>query len=232
MMLEQVVSLSGGKDSTAMLFLMLEHGERIDDIIYFDTGWEYPEMEEHIEKIERLSGLNITKLHPEKSFDYWMFDHARTRGAHIGEKGYGWARPNARWCTSIKTHTIDAYLKGRDVIQCVGIAADEQRRIRDKRYPLVEWNITERAALEYCYSLGFDWGGLYDHMDRVSCFCCPLQGLRQLRALRSSHPELWERLQDMDRRSPNDFRFGCPVSELERRFASEDNQLEFDFAEE
>ena len=33
-----VVSLSGGKDSTAMLLMMLEKGMPVDDILFCDTG--------------------------------------------------------------------------------------------------------------------------------------------------------------------------------------------------
>lgn len=44
-----IVSLSGGKDSTAMLLMMLERGEDIHSVVFFDTGWEFPEMHEHID---------------------------------------------------------------------------------------------------------------------------------------------------------------------------------------
>ena len=38
------VSLSGGKDSTAMLLLMIERGMPIDLVLSADTGMEFPEM--------------------------------------------------------------------------------------------------------------------------------------------------------------------------------------------
>ena len=37
------VSLSGGKDSTAMLLLMIERGMPIDIVLTADTGMEFPE---------------------------------------------------------------------------------------------------------------------------------------------------------------------------------------------
>lgn len=163
-----------------------------------------------------------------------MFDHVLKRGKRAGEHGYGWARPNARWCTSkLKTEVINKYLnslsKTRDVVQCVGIAADEVRRVKDKRYPLVEYGITEKEALAYCYSHGYDWGGLYEKFGRVSCWCCPLQSLDDLRALRKDFPKLWDGLRDMDRKSCNSFRVGCSVEELEMRFSNEDKQTRIDF---
>lgn len=48
------VSLSGGKDSTAMLLLMIERGMPIDMVLYADTGMEFPEMYAHIAKLECL----------------------------------------------------------------------------------------------------------------------------------------------------------------------------------
>lgn len=228
-----VVSLSGGKDSTAMLLMMTKRGMRVDEAVYFDTGWEFPAMHDHLDLVEERAGIAITRFGPDKPFDYWMFDHVRTRGDHKGEAGYGWARPNARWCTKLKTTAIDKHIasisQGGEVVQYIGIAADEPHRIRDKRYPLAEWGVTEAAALEYCYAHGYDWGGLYEHFPRVSCWCCPLKSLPELRKLRHEFPELWARLREMDARAWNSFRIDYSVDQLERRFALEDAQTVMDF---
>ena len=45
-----IVSFSGGKDSTAMLLMMIEKGMKIDKVIFCDTGAEFPQMYEHIKK--------------------------------------------------------------------------------------------------------------------------------------------------------------------------------------
>lgn len=46
------VSLSGGKDSTAMLLLIIERGMPIDMVLTADTGMEFPEMYEHLAKLD------------------------------------------------------------------------------------------------------------------------------------------------------------------------------------
>ena len=60
------VSLSGGKDSTAMLLLMIERGMPIDMVLSADTGMEFPEMYEHLAKLDehlfRERGIHITTL--------------------------------------------------------------------------------------------------------------------------------------------------------------------------
>ena len=88
----------------------------------------------------------------------------------------------------------------------------------DKRMPLVEWGWTEKDCLDYCYANGFDWDGLYDIFHRVSCWCCPLQSLQELRNLREHFPELWEELKEMDKRVWRPFKEDYSVEELEIRF--------------
>ena len=48
-----VVSCSGGKDSTAMLLLMIERGMPIDMVLVADTGLEFPEMYRHWDRLAR-----------------------------------------------------------------------------------------------------------------------------------------------------------------------------------
>ena len=58
------MALSGGKDSTALLILMIEKGMPINYVMTADTGMEFPEMYEHLQKVDeylhRERGLNIT----------------------------------------------------------------------------------------------------------------------------------------------------------------------------
>ena len=115
----------------------------------------------------------------------------------------------------------------------VGIAADEEKRVKNEQYPLVEWGVTEAEALHYCYDHGFDWGGLYEIYHRCSCWCCPFQRIDELRKLRTHHPELWQRLILMDNRAREQFGAGplgqfkenWSVQALDQRFSMEGEQL-------
>ena len=108
------------------------------------------------------------------------------------------------------------------VIEYVGIAADETKRIKDKNYPLVEWGMTESDCLSYCYRRGFDWGGLYEIFSRVSCWCCPLQSLEELRKLYRNFPDLWRQLEEWDNSTWRTFLKNYSVRELAARFDFED----------
>ncbi len=239
------VSVSGGKDSTAMVIEMVERGLPIDCAVCADTGMEFPEMYEHLARLDdflyRERGLHITILQSQYSFEYYMFEKPVQRSEewkHIPPYGYGWPGLRQRWCTGqMKTHLLNKHINGlkedKQVLHYVGIAADEPKRIKGEKYPLVEWNITEAEALQICYRHGFDWGGLYEIYHRCSCWCCPFQRIGELRKLRKNHPELWQRLQGMDARAREQFGPGplgqfktdWSVERLEARFAAEDMQI-------
>ena len=172
--MKNVISFSGGKDSTATLLLLFERGERIDDIVFFDTGWEFPEMYDHIEQIENFIGRKITRVKPPENFTFLLTGHRRVirRGKYAGQEmiGYGFPGFGTRWCTGRKQSTLEKYFaqyKTHGVIDCIGYAADEQNRQQNVRptkwhkfrFPLIETGMTERDALKYCYDRGFNWGG-------------------------------------------------------------------------
>lgn len=57
--MNNIVSLSGGKDSTAMLLMMIERKIPIHSVVFVDTGWEFPDMYNHIELLERQIEIKI-----------------------------------------------------------------------------------------------------------------------------------------------------------------------------
>jgi hypothetical protein len=142
--------------------MMLERGEKIAAVVFFDTGWEFPEMYDHIRLVEEKTGVKIWVLHPRIPFEYRMLHRHVKSPTHGDVYGYGWPS-NARWCTRQKIRTLDYFSKPfKNFVQCIGFAKDEDHRaIKDpkKRYPLIEYNVSEKEALEYCKSLGYTWGG-------------------------------------------------------------------------
>lgn len=126
----------------------------------------------------------------------------------------------------LKKNPTEKYLKDKKYFMFIGIARDEEKRHKIKPenviHPLYDWNITEKQALDYCYSKGFDWGGLYKNFNRVSCWCCPLKSLSELRSLRKLFPDLWLKLLDMDNRSYNRFKKDYSVKFLDEKFNKED----------
>ena len=239
------------KDSTAMLLLMIERGMPIDTVISADTGMEFPEMYEHLAKVDeylfRERGLHITTLRHPKGFEWMMFEEPKQRKSSLENRarfgvppyGNGWPGIHVRWCTGqLKTHLVNKEVNrlkaDKAALHYVGIAADETKRCKDDIYPLVMWCITEADALQICYDRGFDFGGLYKIYNRASCWCCPFQRIGELRKLRRHHPELWARLMELDERAIaqfgpgplGQFRKDWTVARLEARFAEEERKAE------
>lgn len=234
---KHIVSFSGGKDSTAMLLKMIEENMQIDEIIFCDTGLEFPAMYEHIRKVEKYIERPITILRSKYTFEYYMFEYEKTKGKNKGSKGYSWPDFKNRWCTRIlKEQVVRQYLrKNKEVTEYHGIAIDEAHRAdknndgRMIKYPLIDWGMTEKDCLDYCNRKGFDWNGLYEKFNRVSCYLCPLQRLGELKIIYNDYPELWQKMKELDDRSIKQFgrkfRSDYSIQELEERFCQEDEQI-------
>lgn len=121
----------------------------------------------------------------------------------------------------------------------MGIAADEKKRIprakeKGQILPLVDFEMTEQDALEYCYNHGYHWAEdgveLYSILDRVSCWCCRNKNLNELRRMYQYLPSYWEKLKEMQNKTflpYKNYKYkGKPcrtVQELENRFQEEGN---------
>lgn len=233
-----VCSLSGGKDSTAMFLELIRRKYPLDEVVYCDTGLEFPAMERHIEKLRKVAeqhGIKFTTLKSDKSFEYYMNEYPIKKKDGTTQRGWSWPGPRMRWCTSrLKQQVIRSYFKEmrktHDVRQYIGIASCEAHRLdraeakmaTDRLYPLIVWGMTEADCLQYCYDRGYDWEGLYNIFKRVSCWCCPLQQIGELRKLRKRFPDLWERLKDMDNNTARTIKAGYSVEDLEIRFQLEE----------
>ena len=194
--MKHIVSFSGGKDSTAMLLMMLEKGMQVDQIIFADTTLEFPEMYEYIDKIENYIGREIIRTKPKKSFDEWCYGKI-VRGKRKGEiRGLPPVLYPCYWTRESKVNPMFQYTKGNCVY--FGIASDEYKRANPKPditavYPLVEWGVTEMECLDYLRNLDLA-NPLYLHVKRTGCWLCPKQNKRSLKHLYTFYPELWEKL--------------------------------------
>ena len=217
--MNQIVSFSGGKDSTAMAIL---HPEI--PLAHFDTGWEFPEMIEHVKT------FSPTMLQPRHTFYSLAIK-------------YGWPSMLRRWCTREKIEALNKNAKG--CIQLIGFSTDEIHRTKTKamqrkktppRFPLIEKGLSKSDVLRFCKEHGYTWGGLYDRIDsRISCYCCPLKGSPKVwKRIRKQYPELWEHMLWLDNKiteaGKNGGFYGSKtVHDLEKRFEDEDRQEVLNF---
>lgn len=221
---------------------MIRRDMPIDAVLNVDTGMEFPSMYDHIDKVDdflwRERGIHLTRLKAGKTFEELMFEATKENGT----QGYGWPHAMFRWCTGqLKTSVIQKFTKQLDYkpYHYIAFAADETKRLkrknsqnRMKRYPLIEWGITEAQALAGCYATGYTWNGLYEHFSRVSCWCCPLQSLKELRNLRTYYPEIWTMLRELDDRVISQFGWSHPYARFRPRESVRMLEVRFDFEKE
>lgn len=208
--LKYVASVSFGKDSLAMLLKLLEKHQKLDEVIFYDTGMEFEaiyNIRNIIKDLLEIENIQFTELKPKYSFEWKMLQKEVHKRDGTFQCGYGLCGGKCRWGTSEKNNTINKYLKakyGNDYIEYIGIAIDEPKRIEKfennihKIMPLVLWGMSEKECLNYCYSRGFNWNEngveLYSILDRVSCWCCANKNLKELENYKKYLPDYYKQL--------------------------------------
>ena len=147
------------------------------------------------------------------------------------QKGYGLCGGKCRWGTTEKNITISKYLKqqyGEDYKEYIGIASDETKRIEQERtmhklLPLVDWKMTEKDCLNYCYDKGLYWEEngirLYDILDRVSCWCCGNKNKTELENMRIYLPEYYlKRIELLKQIKKNNKKGSIVVKQAKKEF--------------
>ena len=202
--MKKIVSFSGGKDSTAMLLRLLELNVKIDEIIFADTGFEFPELYEYIKTIEKHINRKITILNPEPNkFKDWFYGEV-TRGRNKGKvRGFPLIAFPCWWSRESKIVPLYKAQKEADIVY-VGIAYDEKNRMSKTdnklKYPLVDWKWTEQDCIDYLNKKDL-FNPLYVNFDRLGCWFCQKQGIKSLYVLWKNYPELWAKMKEWDKES-------------------------------
>ena len=103
------ISVSGGKDSHAMLFLVRDLADRQGVprekllAMYADTGMEWHNAGEHVQALCKAAGIELVTVYPVRP----MIENIRWR-MNKGIGGCAFPSPSCRWCTSEqKKHPMD-----------------------------------------------------------------------------------------------------------------------------
>lgn len=225
-----IASVSFGKDSLAMLLLILETGQPLDEVVFFDTGMEFQaiyDIRDSVKQTLAEKGILFTELHPPREFLFDMLYREKTKRDGSKVYGDGWCGGACRWGTYIKQRIINKHTDGCHVY--VGLAADEIGRLANleshKSSPIADAGMSEADCLQYCYDRGFFWEEdgirLYDILDRVSCWCCRNKNLKELRNIYWNLPKYWNRLCDLQTHISEPMKKDYSVFDLERRFQLE-----------
>lgn len=195
-----ILSLSGGKDSTALAFFIKENMPEIFEkmeLVFCDTEKEIPETYDYLNKIEVFLGKEITVLKPEIGFDHYMsiYNHLPS----IAQ----------RWCTiELKTKVFRKYVdklfkqNGAGVVKLyVGIRADESERTVSSLnndtcvqaiYPFVDYGLCKKDIESILKKTGIGYSEYYKWRKRSGCYFCFYQSKNDWLNLYEHHPELYK----------------------------------------
>ena len=211
--MKYIACCSFGKDSLAQIVVAKEHGEPIDAVIYSEVMFtdeisgEFPEHRDFIynvaiPKLKELYGLETIVLRSEQTM--WRdFHTVRVRGS---TKGLLRGFPIPGLCNinrDCKIPPIRKYLAEQtdEIIQYVGIAADEPKRLKrlegtNRVSILAKYGVTEAQAKDICERMGL-LSPIYNITHRNGCFFCPNASEKEIRHLYFNHPDLWELLREL-----------------------------------
>ncbi len=187
-----ILSLSGGKDSTALAIYMKAKGEVPDmEYVFCDTGEELPETYEYLDRLEVVLGKPIVRLNPDRPFKHYLDVY---RGVLPDA--------NTRWCTRmLKIKPFERFIEDGPVISYVGIRADEESRrgyVSTKpnitvRYPFIEDTLFQEDILRLLHDSGQGLPTYYNWRSRSGCYFCFFQQLNEWVGLLEHHPDLFEK---------------------------------------
>lgn len=184
-----ILSLSGGKDSTALAIYLRD---RVPDMeyIFHDTGKELPDTLSYIEKLEAYLGQRVQRTTTRQGFD----DILRTKGGLLPSG-------KRRWCTDyLKLKPFEAFIGDEPCMNYVGIRADEDRvgYISHKPnitpvFPFRDDGIDYAGVVRILENAGVGmppytkWG-----RTRSGCFFCFYQQKIEWVRLKQHYPKLFE----------------------------------------
>lgn len=193
-----ILSLSGGKDSTALAILMRD---KVPDLeyVFCDTEKELPETYDYLGRLEAFLGKSINVIKRPGGFD----DIYESRNRFLPS-------PQARWCTEyLKIRPFEQYVGDERCFSYVGIRADENRKgyISTKssvmpQYPLIELGITKADVLRILKESGLGLPSYYSWRSRSGCYFCFFQQRIEWVGLLEKHPDLFWKAAGYERRDP------------------------------
>lgn len=237
--IKYIASLSYGKDSIAMLEVIKKYNMPLDRIVHVEIratptiSADLPGMMDFKVKADKIIkdryGIQVEHLQAPKSYEEYFYTIVRGKKSKNAGKIYGFPFRMGAWCNSRLKMSILNKFNRKNIIQYIGIAADEPNRFKilneRKTSPLVEYEVTEQQCYDWCKENNL-LSPVYENSFRGGCWFCHNQRLSELRNLRKSYPGYWNLMLKWDKDSPSTFRTdGTTVHDLDKRFELEDRQL-------
>ena len=222
-----IVSMSGGKDSTALALHISQTRPELDvEYVFCDTGSEMDETYQYLNQIEAFLGKKILRLPQdmEGGTKYHGFEHwLKVFGGLLPS-------PQMRWCTAqLKLKPFEEFVGDDNVYSYIGIRADEDRsghltakpNIRTV-FPFKEDGIDYKGVMKILEDSGIgmppylEWGRTHS-----GCYFCFYQKPIEWVRLLEKHPEKFDQAQAFEKVSDEPGKSfswiqGMPLAELRK----------------
>lgn len=192
-----ILSLSGGKDSTALAIYMRDRVAGME-YVFCDTGEELPETYEYLDRIEAYLGKPIVRL---KNNRHGFSDLLEARRGFLPS-------PQVRWCTQyLKIKPFEDYVGDDPVYSYIAIRADELHRkgyISTKpnitaMYPFIDGSISKDDVHKLLEDSGLGLPEYYKWRSRSGCYFCFFQQRNEWVGLLENHPDLFQKSMSFER---------------------------------
>lgn len=230
-----IISWSGGKDSTATVTLAHEMGIEIDliimSVVWFDKARGiYGDNPEHIKwcleyakPIFESWGYKVVIVSSEKDYlSHFNYIVTRSKVESRNGKKRGWLIGGLCKMNGEKVNPIRKYIKSLgECVQYIGIAIDESERLKRLHNTgnislLEQCNYTEQDAYNKCLEYNL-LSPTYQTEKRGGCWFCPNQSIKGFADLKKNHPELWNELVELDKdknKISDGFKYGKTFQEV------------------
>jgi len=216
-----IVSVSGGKDSTAMCLNLFEQGYSQKDFlrVFADTGWEDKSTIDYLNYLEKTIGkilrikANI-EINPEYEQSIKTIENLLGFESPMIRQIYKYkfmSNPFNKWCTRIlKINPFIDFFKSLDTepVNLVGIRKEESpRRAKMKEWefnqnfdcwthrPLINW--TEKQVIEIHKRFNLIPNKLYlNGWDRVGCYPCIFSKKEEIKKISEERIKIIEILEN------------------------------------
>lgn len=234
--MKYICSISGGQDSTAMTVQLLELGYPVDYIVFCDTGNEFPQMYDYLNRLDKYLQdkyqINITRLKSKNTLESLCFSPF-TRGERKGQmRGLPYSSMMSFCTRDLKKNVSDKFCRSlkEDCTMYIGYVAREKRRCHDgdkkyitHKYPLIDWGWNEPEVANYLKDKTL-FNILYEHFSRTGCMFCPKQNRESWFSLYAYHRKDWNVAKEWEQRAKENnaviktFIQNLPLEILEKRF--------------
>lgn len=187
---KQYLSFGAGVNSVALYLLLKQKGVDFETI-FVNHETDYPETYAYVDYL-RHQGFKINEVKPDYEGYSSLYEYCKYRKF----------LPSIylRWCTyRFKLQPFWKYIKTPCVVH-IGISAEEkQRQTAHKRKGITSrWMLVEEGINRSECKTMIRNAGL--KIPRKSgCWLCPFQGKKQLRRLYLEHPDLFEKIVELER---------------------------------